>query len=62
MMPLQYVIVALIVAGAAIWLGYRVYRTFTGKGSGACSLCDKCFPTGQCPPEKQPQGKEPSES
>ena len=48
-MTWQYTIVGCIVAAAAVWLAFAVYRTFTGKGGGACGLCGKCFDADRCP-------------
>lgn len=48
-MTCQHVIVGCIVAAAAVWLGYAVYRTFTGKDSGVCGVCSKCFGADRCP-------------
>ena len=42
---IQYALVAVVVAVAAFWLGRRLYRSLTGKGSstsccsGSCSAC-----------------------
>ena len=54
----QYAIVGCIVAAAAVWLGYAVYRTFTGKGGGICRLCSKCFSSDCCPTGEEDTGED----
>jgi membrane-associated phospholipid phosphatase len=57
-MAWQYVIVGLIVAAAAAWLGYSIYRTFTGKGG--CEPCRRCWTIFGCPPEQEKKDAEKS--
>ena len=41
----QHVIVALIVAGSAAWIGWRIWRWAhkrRNKAAGTCGGCDKC--------------------